>query len=83
MRATTAWSSVSVIAWMRERLVAAGGDPGEIADEPFSFWRLPEVERRSGLSRPTIYRLAAKGKFPRPIAFSGTRPERAQEGAAA
>lgn len=30
-------------------------------------WRLPFVMEASGLSRATIYRLAAEGKFPRPF----------------
>jgi prophage regulatory protein len=29
--------------------------------------KLPEVERRTGLSRSTIYAMAAAGQFPRPI----------------
>lgn len=29
--------------------------------------RLPEVERRTGLRRPTIYRRAKAGTFPQPV----------------
>ncbi len=32
-----------------------------------SILRLPEVEKRSGLRRATIYRRAAEGTFPKPI----------------
>jgi prophage regulatory protein len=32
--------------------------------------RLPEVVRRTGLSRATLYRLAAKGAFPRQVKLS-------------
>jgi prophage regulatory protein len=32
-----------------------------------TFLRLPAVEARTGLKRPTIYALASAGKFPRPV----------------
>jgi predicted DNA-binding transcriptional regulator AlpA len=64
------WPSTRVIAWLKERLAAAGGDPSDIPDEPFAMWRLPEVERRTGYKRPSIYRMAARGEFPRPIPLS-------------
>ena len=32
-----------------------------------SILRLPEVERRTGLRRPTIYRRANAGTFPKPV----------------
>lgn len=32
-----------------------------------SILRLPEVERRTGLRRPTIYRRAKAGTFPQPV----------------
>ncbi len=34
-----------------------------------SLLRLPEVKKRVGLSRASIYSLAAQGKFPKPIAL--------------
>lgn len=34
--------------------------------------RLPEVMRRMGVSRPTIYRMIKKGEFPRPAHFGGS-----------
>lgn len=37
-------------------------EPDRAAD---SFVRLPEVIRRTGLSKPTIYRKMAAGKFPK------------------
>lgn len=35
-----------------------------------SLLRLPDVRRRTGLSRSTIYSLAARGDFPAPIRIS-------------
>lgn len=40
-------------------------------DEPLRVLRLPEVERRTGLARPTIYRRAKEGTFPKPIRLGG------------
>ena len=37
----------------------------EIPLSPESFLRLPEVMRKTGMSRSTIYRLAAEGNFPK------------------
>ncbi|MDR0189390.1 AlpA family phage regulatory protein [Pseudomonas yamanorum] len=34
-------------------------------EEPIEYIRIAEVRRISGLSTPTIYRLAVCGKFPR------------------
>lgn len=34
--------------------------------------KLPEVIRRMGVSRPTIYRMIKQGKFPRPAHFGGS-----------
>jgi prophage regulatory protein len=31
------------------------------------FLRLAEVEKATGLSRPSIYRLVAEGTFPKPV----------------
>jgi prophage regulatory protein len=33
--------------------------------------RLPEVRRRVGLGRSTIYRWMAEGKFPKPVQLGG------------
>mgnify|MGYP002628105127 CR=1 FL=1 len=33
--------------------------------------RLPEVQRRVGLGRSTIYRWMAEGKFPKPVQLGG------------
>jgi prophage regulatory protein len=35
--------------------------------ESESFLRLPEVERRTGLRRAHLYKLARAGRFPRPL----------------
>jgi predicted DNA-binding transcriptional regulator AlpA len=66
-----AWPSSVVIGWMRERLAAAGGDPGSIPDEPFRYWRLPEVEQRIGVRRSTVYRWIASRQFPPPLTLAG------------
>ena len=76
-----AWPSAAIIAWLRDRVVASGGDPAVIPDEPSAMWRLPEVERRTGLSRATLYRMAATGEFPRPIRLSVRAAECAPEAA--
>lgn len=34
------------------------------------FLRLPEVSRRTGLQRDSVYRLGKVGKFPRPVKLS-------------
>lgn len=65
-----AWPSTAVIAWMRDRITASGGDPALIPDEPPAFWRLRVVMQRTGLARPTLYRLAAQGQFPKPVRLS-------------
>ncbi|WP_420448340.1 helix-turn-helix transcriptional regulator [Candidatus Palauibacter sp.] len=38
---------------------------------PIRFLRLPEVEARTGLARPTIYARMAAGTFPRPVSLGG------------
>jgi prophage regulatory protein len=35
--------------------------------EPDTFLRLPEVQRRTGLRRAHLYKLARAGVFPRPL----------------
>lgn len=37
-----------------------------------SILRLPEVERRTGLRRSTIYRRARAGEFPKPVRVGPT-----------
>ena len=44
-------------------------EPGTRA--PIRFLRLPEVEARTGLARPTIYARMAAGTFPQPISLGG------------
>jgi predicted DNA-binding transcriptional regulator AlpA len=72
-----AWPSTAVIAWMRERIAESGGDPSLIPDEPTALWRLRVVMQRTGLARPTLYRLAARGQFPRPVRLSGPKTQAA------
>jgi predicted DNA-binding transcriptional regulator AlpA len=66
-----AWANAQVIDWMRAQLAASGGDPATIADEPFAYWRLPEVERRVGVAKSTLYRWVSCGQFPTPIRLGG------------
>ncbi|WBU52067.1 AlpA family transcriptional regulator [Paracoccus sp. SCSIO 75233] len=35
------------------------------------IYRRPEVEKITGLSRSTLYRLMAEGNFPKPIKLTG------------
>lgn len=65
------WPSTAVLAWMRERLVAAGQAPSLVPDEPFHFMHREEVERRTGISRTSIYDGMAAGTFPEPVPLSG------------
>ena len=62
-----AWTSAQVAEWQRQQLAAAGQDTSVVKDEPFRFLRLSEVCKRIGLSKPSIYRRIADGRFPRPI----------------
>jgi hypothetical protein len=56
---------------MRDRLAASGGDPRSVKDEPFCYWRLPEVQRRVGVKHSSIYRWIQAGTSPRPVALGG------------
>lgn len=71
------WPNAAVIRWMRERVVASGGDPSDIPDEPAALWRVATVGERTGLSRPTIYRMASAGEFPRPVKLRRQKDEAA------
>ncbi len=63
-----AWESSEVIAWMRSRVVASGGNPSWIPDEPVSVWGFSEVVKRTGMGNlATIYRRVADGQFPKPL----------------
>lgn len=64
------WPNSDVIRWERERIVAAGGDPTSVPDEPFSFLRMRDLERRIGHGRSTIYRWIDTGFFPSGINLS-------------
>lgn len=39
--------------------------------KPLKFLRLPEVIDRTGLSKSSLYDLAAKGLFPKPVRIGG------------
>lgn len=72
-----AWASAAVIRWMRDRVIASGGNPSDIPNEPASLWRADIVSQRTGLSRASLYRMAAAGEFPRPIRLSVRPPDHA------
>jgi prophage regulatory protein len=40
-------------------------------DQPVVLLRLPEVMKRTGLGRTTIYKLVGQRKFPAPVQLSG------------
>jgi predicted DNA-binding transcriptional regulator AlpA len=65
-----AWTSAQVAEWQRQQLAAAGQDTSAVKDEPLRFLRLSEVCKRIGLSKPSVYRRIADGRFPRPISLS-------------
>lgn len=48
-------------------------------EEQLSLIRLPEVMKRTGLARPTIYRAASRGQFPKPVKFGSATSWVAQE----
>lgn len=47
--------------------MTASLSPRNAEAEPLVMLRLPEVERRVGFKRATIYRLIAAGEFMRPV----------------
>jgi predicted DNA-binding transcriptional regulator AlpA len=67
MTPPSVWKSPEILEWQRRQLSAAGHDPAEIKDTQFRYLRLPEVRSMCGLSRSSIYRGIASGKFPKPI----------------
>lgn len=76
---SVAWASSDVIAWMRARVAASGGNPEIIPDQQFAFWRIDEVERRVGVKKSTLYRWVGEGIFPRsiPLGVTDSRDSRA------
>lgn len=70
-----AWPSTAVIAWMRERVAAAGCDPSVIPDEPVRFWRVKEVMARTGLKRTTLWRRMKSGEFPTAVTLRAVGDE--------
>jgi predicted DNA-binding transcriptional regulator AlpA len=65
-----AWPNTLVLAWLRRRVTAGGGDPSAIPDEPIALWRLPTVLERTGIARSTLYRMARQGSFPKPVSLT-------------
>lgn len=72
-----AWPNSVVLNWMRDRIADAGGDPECVPTEPFAFWRISEVTRRTGLGKATLYRKIAEGTFPKGVLL-GSAPSAAQ-----
>lgn len=70
----SAWLSLEVYGWVRQRIVAAGGDPRQIPDQSPRLLRMPEVMQITGLSMTTVYGLAKKNLFPKPISLD-SRPK--------
>ena len=50
---------------LQSRLIKKVSHPSPVPDTGKRLVRMPEVVRRTGLSKRTIYRLEAAGKFPR------------------
>jgi predicted DNA-binding transcriptional regulator AlpA len=61
------WPSSGVLNWVRERIVAAGGNPADVPDMPFRLLPLAAVRELTGLSTSTLYRMQAAGQFPKAI----------------
>jgi predicted DNA-binding transcriptional regulator AlpA len=61
------WPSPAVLAWVRERIKAAGGDPTQVPETSFRLLPLSAVRDLTGLSTSTLYRMQANGTFPRPV----------------
>jgi predicted DNA-binding transcriptional regulator AlpA len=66
-----AWWSPDVAAWMQACLRSGGRDVAIPFEPAPRFLKLPEVRRITGLSRSSLYRKIADGKFPRPIRLGG------------
>lgn len=63
----SAWKSTDIIDWQRTQLIVAGQDASIVKDSQFRYLRLKEVRAMCGLSKSSIYRGIASGKFPKPI----------------
>jgi predicted DNA-binding transcriptional regulator AlpA len=61
------WPSPAVLKWVRDQVVAAGGDPSQVPEMPFRLLPLGAVREMTGLSTSTVYRMQAAGEFPRSV----------------
>jgi len=61
------WPSTTVLNWVRARIAAAGGDPGDVPEMSFRLLPLTAVRELTGLSTSTLYRMMAAQEFPRPV----------------
>ena len=69
-----AWPNSVVLNWMRQRILDAGGNAECVPTEPFAFWRIGEVARRTGLGKATLYRKIAEGTFPKGVPLGSPAP---------
>nr|WP_269844201.1 AlpA family transcriptional regulator [Halovibrio salipaludis] len=51
----------------------ANPNPNEVKNQPETLNRLPEVMRRTAMSRSSIYLAMKRGQFPRPVSLTGSR----------
>jgi predicted DNA-binding transcriptional regulator AlpA len=63
----SAWISTLIDNWIRSRIIASGQDGSVVRDEPQRILKLPDVIARTRLTKSSIYRLIAAGKFPPPF----------------
>jgi predicted DNA-binding transcriptional regulator AlpA len=59
------WPSTAVLRWLRDRVEAGGGDPSDVPEMPFQMLQRPAVEKLTGLSRTSLYRMMSAGEFPK------------------
>lgn len=59
--------STVVLAALRARVVAGGGDAADVPEIPFRILRPAEIAEIFGIHRATLYRLIADGVLPRPL----------------
>jgi predicted DNA-binding transcriptional regulator AlpA len=67
MPSPSAWISTQIDNWIRDQIIASGGDCSVVKDEPQKTLKLKDVIERTRLSKSSIYRQIAAGKFPRPF----------------
>jgi predicted DNA-binding transcriptional regulator AlpA len=63
----SAWKSSDIDNWIRNQIIASGQDGSIVKDEPLRILKLREVIERTRLSKSSIYRQIAAGRFPPPF----------------